>query len=300
MRAIVFAYGEWGCMGLEALRASGFEVACCVTYHDKPGEVLWGRQVMRWCAEHGIPAYVMDDALPEQLAALRPEFIFSFHYRDLLPDTVLALAARGAYNLHPSLLPMYRGRAPVNWVLVNGEVQTGVTLHHMVPRADAGDIVAQCAVDIADDDTAFTLNLKLLEAAELMLAAALPQIKQGRAPRRKQDLAQGSYVGRRRPEDGHIAWAGDALQAHNLVRAVTWPYPGAFALHNGAKLMVWQAAPAEEGSGQPGEVLSLEPFVVACGQGALTILSAQEDGGVRRSGTEVAAALGLAPGMRLT
>ena len=295
MRAIVFAYGEWGCMGLEALAASGFSVACCVTYHDKPSEVLWGRQVMRWCAEHGIPAYVMDEALPELLEAMRPDTLFSFHYRDLLPEKVLALPARGAFNLHPSLLPNYRGRAPVNWVLVNGEAQTGATLHHMVARADAGDIVAQCAVDIADDDNAFTLNLKLLEAAEPMLLAVLPMIKQGRAPRLKQELAAGSYVGRRTPEDGKLEWSRDREALRNLVRAVTWPFPGAFTQVAAKKLLVWEVARAE-GIGAPGEILSVSPLVVACGQGALEIVSAQIEGAEKQSGAEVAAALGLKVG----
>lgn len=298
MRAIVFAYGEWGCMGLEALQACGFDVACCVTYHDAPGEVRWGRQVMGWCAGKGIPAYVMDEALPEHLAALRPDFLFSFHYRDLLPERVLALAARGAFNLHPSLLPRYRGRAPVNWVLLQGEAQTGVTLHHMAARADAGDIVAQVAVDIADEDTAFTLNLKLLEAAEPLLLAALPQIKQGCAPRRRQDLSHSSYFGRRKPEDGLMDWGKGREALRNQVRALAWPYPGAFTLANGRRLAVWEAARAE-GAGEPGEVLGLSPFVVACGQGALEIVSAQAVGGERLTGAEAAQALGLVAGARL-
>jgi methionyl-tRNA formyltransferase len=153
-------------------------------------------------------------------------------------------------NLHGSLLPKYRGRAPVNWVLVKGETETGVTLHFMTEKPDAGDIVGQVAVPISFDDTALTLFGKMEDAASRLLADLLPRIANGEIPRRPNDLAHGSYFGGRRPEDGRIDWSRPAVEIYNLVRAVTRPYPGAFAALAGEKLTVWWAIPlrAEAGS----------------------------------------------------
>ena len=183
--------------------------------------------------------------------------IYSFSYRHLIPESVLALAPLGAFNLHPSLLPAYRGRAPVNWVLVNGEREAGVTLHHMVARADAGDIVGQRAVAIDDNDNALTLYRKLVPLGVELIDELHPKIVAGTAPRRKMDISKGSYFGRRKPDDGRIDWRWPARRIFNLVRAVTHPYPGAFCFVDGRKLLVWEAKiGAESGSlGAPGRVV---------------------------------------------
>ena len=195
---------------------------------------------------------------PRTIGALKPSIIYSFSYRHLIPESVLELASLGAFNLHPSLLPAYRGRAPVNWVLVNGEREAGVTLHHMVARADAGDIVGQRAVAIDDSDNALTLYRKLVPLGVELIDELHPMIVAGTAPRRKMDISKGSYFGRRKPEDGRIDWRWPARRIFNLVRAVTHPYPGAFCFVGGRKLLVWEAKiGAENGShaAQPGTVV---------------------------------------------
>ncbi len=136
--------------------------------------------------------------------------------------------AHGALNMHGSLLPRYRGRAPVNWAVIKGERETGATLHYMVTKPDAGDIVAQQAVPILPNDTAFDVFGKVTLAAEMVLDQVLPDLLAGTAPRIPQDLARGSYFGGRRPEDGRIDWDAGAAEIHNLVRGVAPPYPGAF------------------------------------------------------------------------
>ena len=161
----------------------------------------------------------------------------------MLRKEILGIPPLGAMNLHGSLLPKYRGRAPVNWVLVKGETETGVTLHFMTEKPDAGDIVGQAAVPIAFDDTAFTLFGKMEESASRLLADLLPRIANGQIPRRPNDLSHGSYFGGRRPEDGRIDWSRPAVEIYNLVRAVTRPYPGAFTELAGEKLTVWRAIP---------------------------------------------------------
>ncbi len=173
MKTVVFAYHDMGCLGIEALLAAGYEISAIFTHTDNPGEKAFYGSVARLAAERGIPVYAPDNVnhplWVERIAQLSPEVIFSFYYRHLICDEILQLAPRGAFNLHGSLLPKYRGRAPLNWVLVNGETETGVTLHRMVKRADAGAIVAQLRVAIAPDDIAITLHHKLCHAARLQL-----------------------------------------------------------------------------------------------------------------------------------
>lgn len=302
MRTVVFAFSECGCTGIEALAEAGFDVHAVFTYADDPHEAGFYRSVLTLCRERGLPAFTGAHDGPEGQRLLRdaaPDFIFSFYYRSLLPPELLSLAKRGAFNLHGSLLPQYRGRAPVNWVLVNGEKTTGVTLHHMAARADAGDIVAQAKVGIAYDDTAYSLQMKLVAAARTLLRANLPLIARGEAPRLRQNIAKGSYWGRRTPADGRIDWSQPAESVRNLVRAVTTPYPGAFTFCGDYKLFIWQASVDNDLHGAPGTVLSLSPLTVACGRGALIAESAQVDNGLIAGSDAAAKDCGMARGMVL-
>lgn len=297
MKLVVFAYHQVGYVCLEELLAQGAEVAALVTYADDPRENVWWDSVAELARRHAIPVLLPEDAnapaFVETLRDLRPEMIFSFYYRDLLSEEILAIPPQGGLNLHGSLLPHYRGRAPVNWVLVNGETETGVTLHYMVRRADAGDIVAQRRVPIAFEDTAHTLYGKIVDAARATLREAWPLLRAGRAPRRPQDLTQGSYVGRRRPEDGRIDWRWPALRCYNLVRAVTHPYPGAFTQLDGRKLFIWWATPAPEANIQyppPPGTLHVSPVgvVVTTGEGYLRLHRVQFEGEAERDARALA------------
>ena len=138
MKAVVFAYHDMGCLGVQAVLDAGYDIAAIFTHADNPGENAFFGSVSRLAADAGIPVYAPDDVnhpiWAERIGQLAPDVIFSFYYRHLISDAILALAPAGAFNLHGSLLPKYRGRAPLNWVLVNGESETGVTLHRMVKR----------------------------------------------------------------------------------------------------------------------------------------------------------------------
>jgi methionyl-tRNA formyltransferase len=231
-RAVVFAYHNVGTRCLRVLRAHGVDVPLVVTHDDDPAETLWFERVAAVADDLGLPhtapADASDPMFVARVAALAPEFIFSFYYRRMISAELVALAPRGALNMHGSLLPRYRGRAPVNWAVLHGERRTGATLHYMTQKPDAGDIVAQQAVPILPDDTAREVFDKVTVAAEICLDAVLPALIAGTAPRLPNDIAQGSYYGARRPEDGRIDWSRDAQSIHNLVRAVAPPYPGAF------------------------------------------------------------------------
>jgi methionyl-tRNA formyltransferase len=242
-RAVVFAYHDIGVHSIQVLLARGVQIELVVTHADNPNETIWFKSVAALCAEYAIPTLV--DPPPELLLTtvtkLAPDFIFSFYYRHMLPMSVLALAKRGAYNLHGSLLPKYRGRVPVNWAVLHGETETGVTLHEMVEKPDAGAIIAQTAVPILPDDTAHDVFGKLTVAAEQTLWNTIPQLLNGTAPKLPNDLSQGSYFGGRKPEDGRIDWQQPAQQIYNLYRAVAPPYPGAFTDQNGHRFIIKRA-----------------------------------------------------------
>ncbi len=260
MKAVVFAYSNMGIAGLEALARNDYHIAAVFTSADDPQENCWFESVKQWANQRNIPVYTEENINSpewiEKIRELRPDVIFSFYYRKMIVSKILAIPQIGAFNLHGSLLPRYRGRCPVNWVIINGEKQTGVTLHYMIDKPDAGDIVGQKEVVIDFADTAKTLYDKLCNAAALLLDELLPLIKIGEIPRNKQNLAAGSYFGGRKPEDGRIDWNKSADEIYNLIRAVTEPYPGAQAiLEDNEKIIIWWAQPAEGSNNQtPGTV----------------------------------------------
>lgn len=304
MKAIVFAYHDIGCAGLKALTEAGYDVQAVFTHTDDPGENNFFSSVARLGAELDLPVYAPEDVnhplWVDRIRDLQPDVIFSFYYRHMLSDEILSLAPQGGFNLHGSLLPHYRGRAPVNWALVNGETETGATLHKMVKRPDAGDIVGQQKVTIADSDTALTLHKKVLEAAQAVLKEQLPKLKNGTATFTKQDESQASYFGRRTAADGEILWHKSAKEINNLVRAVTEPYPGAFSYLGQRKLIVWRSRVLDtQHDKQPGTVLSTSPLVIACGEGALEIVAGQNDSGLYVQGNRLAQEMGIVTDVRL-
>jgi methionyl-tRNA formyltransferase len=254
-RAVVFGYHNVGVRCLQVLLARGVDVALVVTHEDNPQENIWFGSVKSVAAEHGIdvmtPADPKSPELHDAVAKLTPDFIFSFYYRHMLPVELLTLAKRGAYNMHGSLLPKYRGRVPANWAVLNGETETGATLHEMAAKPDAGAILAQTPVPILPDDTASQVFDKTTVAAEQTLWRVLPALIAGEAPHLPNDVSKGSYFGGRKPEDGRIDWSKTAQQVYNLIRAVAPPYPGAFTDIGPTRFIVAQGRLVPE-NGMPG------------------------------------------------
>jgi methionyl-tRNA formyltransferase len=192
----------------------------------------------------------------------------------MIKRAILEIPRHGALNMHGSFLPRYRGRAPVNWAVINGETETGATLHYMVEKPDAGDIVDQEKVGISFTDTALDVFAKVADAAEMLIARSWPLLREGTALRVPMNLAQGSYFGGRKPADGLIDWGKSAVGIYNLIRGVTHPYPGAFTFVDGKKVIIWQAWPVA-GNGVQGEIISEVPLLVGTGAGLLAIRSLQ-------------------------
>ncbi|MER0497462.1 bifunctional UDP-4-amino-4-deoxy-L-arabinose formyltransferase/UDP-glucuronic acid oxidase ArnA [Aeromonas hydrophila] len=305
MKVVVFAYHDIGCTGIEALLEAGYEIQAVFTHADDPGENRFFSSVAQLCAEHNLPVYSPEDVNHplwiERIRELAPQALFSFYYRNMLKQAILDIPTVGAFNLHGSLLPAYRGRAPINWCLVNGESETGITLHQMTAKPDAGAIVAQQAVTIADDDTALTLHGKVRLAARALLEQELPKLRAGDIRLTPQDESKASYYGRRTPADGELHWHRPARELHNLVRAVTQPYPGAFSFAGDRKLTVWKSHwLAQQSDKQPGTILSQEPLRIACGEGVLEIVAGQAEGGLYVRGAQLARELGLVEGMKIS
>jgi len=303
MKTILLAYHEIGAAALDALVASSAEVVAVLTHRDDPQEGGWYRSVAAEAAKHGIPVFAPEDPNHpiwlERLAAMTPDVLVSAHYRRMVSPEFLAIFPRGGVNLHASLLPRFRGRAPINWVLVEGETETGVTLHEMTDAPDAGPILGQRSFAIDRDDTALSLTGKACVATRDLLGDLLPKIASGTAPRTPQDERHATVMPARRPEDGLIDWSQDAERIRNLVRAVTRPWPGAFTHVGDRRFLVWQAETVAGESGEPGEVLSTDPLVVACGSGALRIEFGEPAEGLYLSGAQLAKELNLVEGVRL-
>jgi methionyl-tRNA formyltransferase len=278
-RILFFGYSEVGHDCLSLLLERGDNVVALITHEDNPGEKIWFKTPADAARPRGIPILTPQKAAgpewAERIAAMRPDLILSAYYRNMIGTRILGLAPLGAFNMHGSLLPKYRGRAPVNWAVLNGETRIGMTLHRMVREPDAGNIVDQEGVDIGPRDTAEQAFRKVLPCARRVLARQIDALLSGTARETPQDPSQATYFGGRKPEDGRIDWTRTSRQIFNLVRAVTDPYPGAFTDVGPSRLMVWWAeddSPAARGrSGKPGEVLSASPLVVATADGALEL-----------------------------
>lgn len=285
-RIAVFAYSDTGHACLKTLFDAGRQVVFVGTHADRPEEARWFPSVADLARSRGVEPEIVEDprdpGVIDRVRRASPDLLFSFYYRGILPRELFAIPRTGAYNVHGSLLPRYRGRAPVNWAVLKGETRTGATLHVMTSRADAGDIVDQEAVEIGPDDTAHEVQARVTEAAVRVLSRRLAQLESGTAPRRAQDESLATKFGRRTAEDGRIDWTQSAKQVHDLVRAVTHPYPGAFTDLFGAKTWIWRTRAPHLGAHDnfPGQVRVEDGrLYVACGDDRyVELLTLQREG----------------------
>ncbi len=287
MSGIVIAgYSDVGFHCSKWLLDAGAPVRLIYTHPDHPHEERWWQSLADLGRSRGIPVTLVnslnDPAELEKVKEIAPDFFFSFYFRNMIPMSVLSLATRGALNMHGSLLPAFRGRSPVNWAILKGATETGASLHYMVEKPDAGDLVDQEAVPIGEDDDALTVARRVTTAAVVVLARSWPLLKAGAAPRRPLDVSKGSYFGGRKPEDGLIDWEKSAQDVHNLVRAVAPPWPGAFTDLFGPPVKIFKTRRGRYGGHDtfPGKIEATEASVIVyCGDDRpVEILSACPDG----------------------
>jgi methionyl-tRNA formyltransferase len=292
---------------LALLHSTRFQVAAAVTQPDQPqgrGLKLQPSPVKEIAQREQLPVLqpqrARDESFLQDLKPLQPDLIVVVAYGQILPPGILELPRFGCLNVHTSLLPKYRGAAPIQWAILNDESETGVTLMKMDAGLDTGDIVAQERTPIQPDDTAETLHDRLGEMGAALLVNSLEAYVAGRLRPQPQPAEGVSQAPKIRKTDGRIDWQQPARAVWNRVRAMV-PWPGAFT-HLPAQpqprlLKIWQAAP-DESSGQPGQVLCADKngIVIGCGAGALRVLVLQREGGRRLKAQEFLAGQPLSAG----
>jgi len=299
------------CPSLKSLVAvPDFSVVAVVTQPDRPkGRELKPQPspVKEVALEIGLPVLqperARNESFIEALAELKPDLIVVVAYGQILPQTILDIPRFGCINLHTSLLPQYRGAAPIQWAIVNGETETGVTIMKMDAGLDTGDILLQERTPILSEDNSETLHDRLAQMGASLLLKTIPDYVKGKLLPRPQPADGGSYAARIKKEDGHIDWSRPAQAILNRLRGLT-PWPGVFSfLEDGPQrhlLKIWQAE-VVEGSGEPGRILQVERsgITIACGHSAFRILTLQREGGKRLTVQQFLAGHRLQAGQRL-
>ena len=284
-KIVFFGTPDFALAALEALQRA-FTVAAVVTQPDKPagrGKKLKPPPVKIRALALNIPVWqpesVRGSEFAARLAALEPDFLVTAAYGKLLPRSVLAVPRLAAVNIHASLLPAYRGAAPIQRAVINGEKETGVTIMEMDEGMDTGAILLQEAVPIADEDTAGTVHDKLSALGARLIVEAIRAVIDGTAVRRRQDDSQASYAPPIRREEARIDWCAETSVVHNLVRGMN-PWPGAYTERDGERLKIWEGRPAAGGGKPCGLVLEAAPdgILVATGDGAYRITKLQAPG----------------------
>lgn len=285
MRIVFLGTRRLGYEGLRLLIEMRETIVSAFTFDHEITEGRTSSDLAALCDAHGIRLHVTEDldAYLDAFRAAAPDLLVSLFWKRIVSRAVLQTARLGGVNVHQSLLPRYRGYAPQNWAILRGDRWAGVTLHWMVPRADAGDIIDQRTYEIGPDETVGDLGDRARALALEMLRERLPQLALGTAPRIRQREASASEAYPRVPQDGWIDWQRPSAAIHDLIRAVSHPYPGAFTFRAGHRLYVWRSrlrAPDLAFAAMPGTVLrrSADGAWVSTGDGALELLRVQAEG----------------------
>lgn len=246
----VFAYNQVGYQCLKCLFDQNAKVKWVSTYRDRKDENIWFDSVAELALSKGAEVFfdmdLKDPSVIDFIKSLSPDLMFSFYYRHIIPKEVLAIPPLGAFNVHGALLPKYRGGSPTHWAIINGEKETGVTLHRMAEKLDQGAIVGQRAVPIGPEETSVQVIRKVALEAYGLLKDYLPALESGKAKEFPQDDSKATYFKSRHPKDGIVDWKKRASDIYNLVRAVTHPYPGAFTYFNKKKFLIWSCGGGED------------------------------------------------------
>lgn len=299
LRAVVFGTPDFAIPTLRRL-TEAVELVAVVTQPDRPsgrGRRVTPPPVAQVARQLGVrvlqPARLKDPVTIEMIRALKPDIIITVAYGKIIPSALLTLPPLGCINVHPSLLPKYRGASPIQAAIADGQRETGVTIMFQSEALDAGDIILQRRVPIDPGDTAQTLDAKLAEVGAQALVDALPLIASGRAPRTPQDESAATYIGKLTKEAGQFDWSRPAAALGNFIRAMN-PWPSAHTRHRGKLLKIWQGIPLDHpavGTARPGTIVEVrqgEGIVVVTGEGALLVTEVQPEGRTRMGADEYA------------
>ncbi|TFG78406.1 MAG: methionyl-tRNA formyltransferase [Thermodesulfobacteriales bacterium] len=288
MKIIFMGTPEFAVSSLKALIESDHDVVAVVAQPDKPkgrGRKLAPPPTKALAEQHNIPVLqpekVRTQEFLSQLQNLSPDLICVTAYGKILPKSILEVPPYGCINVHASLLPKYRGAAPINWVIVRGETQSGITTMLMDEGMDTGDMLLKKEIQIQDEDDAGSLSEKLSQLGAELLLETISQLQEGKLGPAKQDESLATYAPMLKKSDGEIKWENPASELWNLIRGMN-PWPGTFTTLGNKSLKIFKAT-LIDGEGSPGEVLESDPGVlrVSTGEGALEILELQLEGGKR-------------------
>lgn len=306
LRIIFMGTPEFACPTLRKLIERKEEIIAVVTQPDRPkgrGQRLVPPPVKALAEEHGIPVFQPAKVrAPEAIARIRelaPDLIVVVAFGQILPQSLLDIPKHGCINIHASLLPRYRGAAPINWCLINGETETGITTMQMDAGLDTGDMLVKRAIPIGPDEDALSLHDRLSLLGAETIDETIDRLMAGTLAREKQDDSLSCYAPMLKKEDGLIDWTGEAARIKNLVRGLT-PWPCAYTFLDGKTLKIFTVSATDE-SGEPGTVLRVgkDGVVVACGSGSLLIGELQLEGRKRLNAGDFLAGCRLTPGTRL-
>ena len=321
MRIVFMGTPEFAVPSLEALIDAGYGPDAVVTGPDRPrgrGQEVTPTPVKKVATDAGIdtilqPEDVKSDAFAEDIAALEPDVIVVVAYK-ILPAKVYETAARGAFNLHGSLLPKYRGAAPINWAIINGETKTGVTTFFLQKKVDTGNVILKKEMDVGPNETAGEVHDRMMHLGAEAVVETVRRIEAGDVETQTQDDAEATPAPKIHTEDCEIAWEDTATDVHNFIRGLS-PYPGAWTTHDGTRLKVYRSLPAHDAEGEsaegepaeeglaegvPGEVLEAgDRLVIACGDGAVELTRIQQPGKQRLSAADFLNGYPLETGDRL-
>ena len=282
---------------LQGLIDDGHEILAVYTQPDKPvgrKQVLTPPPVKALALEHGLPVYqptkMRDGTVAAQLRELAPDLIAVVAYGRILPKEILEIPPYGCINVHGSLLPKYRGAGPIQWSVINGEADTGITTMYMGEGLDTGDMILKKETPIGENETYGELHDRLKEIGAQALLETLDLIEEGKAPRVKQDDSLSSYAPMLDKKIAKLDFTKPAAELHNLIRGLS-PWPVAHTTCNGKLLKVHSAILHDRdgssgGDNKPGAVIDRKKLIVACGQGSLELLEVQLEGGKRMSGED--------------
>lgn len=293
MRLFLFLASRRGYAVLKRLIVENAEICGILCLIEDPHEEAFHPRITELARSKNIPIFYSDKIKSsdyvEVLKKTKPDIAFAIGWRYLINQEAYEIPLKGTLIIHDSLLPAYRGFAPMNWAIINGETKTGVTLFHIAEGVDCGPIIDQLATDIGIDDTAKTLDEKIIPLYEEIIIKNLPLLANGNIKSVPQDESRATYTCKRTPADGEINWALSALQIHHLIRACSHPFPGAFTTLQGKKIFIWEAKwmePQDKYIGNiPGRVLGKRHGMieVLTGQGILRLLRLQIENETEKS-----------------
>ena len=285
MKICLFLGSRRGHAVLKKLITAQANITGILCLVEDPHEDQYHPKVSAIAKEHNIPLFYSTDVKPSEYAAvlrqLQPDITFAIGWRYMINQEAYSIPPLGTLIIHDSLLPKYRGFAPMNWAIINGESETGVTLFHIAEGVDCGPIVDQMATSIEIHDTAKTVDEKIIKLYEEIIIKNLPSLAAGKVKSVPQDETRATYTCKRTPEDGEINWQQTALQIYNLIRGLTHPFPGAYTTLRGKRIVIWNAELPEKADiyvgNIPGRILGKRSgaIEVLTGKGVLRLTQLQ-------------------------